>query len=257
MGPRLYNMEKAKVYLDGLDAKLERKEELSLAEKRFLLETGELGYKALTFPDALTPAERNRIFRMPAPDEVTANIRLVTKGAMSTPDEMFQAALDDAEAMTTEELRLITTLFKATGDNIYESSGSLRWGGKLGRPGALALNALVPDRMRDAIRAAGRVNVYDMNSPRFKAWQAKSLAENPPLKTPEDHVAHFQRQSRNQELAAEKARRWEEYDVKLFAEAAESMLKLAAELEGEVCDCELCAALYGDLQVVSASDLPT
>ncbi len=89
MSPKLYNIEKAKVYLEGLDAKLERKEELSLAEKRFLLETGELGYKALTFPDSLTPAERNRIFRMPAPDEVTANIKRVTNGAMSTPDEMF------------------------------------------------------------------------------------------------------------------------------------------------------------------------
>ena len=245
MSSKLYNIEKAKVYLEGLDAKLERKEELSLAEKRFLLETGELGYKALTFPNSLTPAERNRIFRMPAPDEVTANIKRVTNGAMSTPDEMFQAALDDAEAMTTEELRLITTLFKVTEDNIYESTTNLRWGGKLGKPGALALNALVPQRMRDAIRAAGRVEVYDMNSPRWKAWETKSLAENPPPKTREEHAAHFERQSRKKESAAEKARRWEEHDVKLFAEAAESMLKLAGELEGEVCDCELCAAFYG------------
>ncbi len=37
----------------------------------------------------------------------------------------------------------------------------------------------------------------------------------------------------------------EEYDIKLFAEAAESMLKLACELEGEACDCGLCVAFYG------------
>ncbi len=89
--------------------------------------------------------------------------------------------------MTTEELRLITTLFKVTEDNIYESTTNLRWGGKLGKPGALALNALVPQRMQDAIRAAGRVEIYDMNSPRWKAWEAKSLAENPPPKTREEH----------------------------------------------------------------------
>ncbi len=245
MSPKLYNIEKGKVYLEGLNAKLERKEELSLAEKRFLLETGELGYKALTFPESLTPAETNRILHMPPPDEVTANIKRVTNGAMSTPDEMFQAALDDAEAMTTEELRLIKTMFKAAEDNIYESATTIRWVGKLGKPGALALNAIAPQRLRDAIRAAGRVEMRDPNSARFKARQAKALAENPPPKTPEQHAAHFERQSRKQESAVEKARRWEEYDVKLFTEAAESMLKLASELEGEVCDCELCAAFYG------------
>ena len=89
MSSKMYNLEKAKVYLEGLDAKLERKEELSLAEKRFLLETGELGYKALIFPKSLTPAETNRILCMPPPDEVTANIKRVTNGAMSTPDEMY------------------------------------------------------------------------------------------------------------------------------------------------------------------------
>ena len=130
MSSKLYNIKKGKVYLEGLNAKLESKEELSLAEKRFLLETGELGYKALIFPESLTPAETNRILQMPPPDEVTANIKRVTNGAMSTPDEMFQAALDDAEAMTTEELRLIKMMFK-TEDNMF----GLRWGQKLGRPG--------------------------------------------------------------------------------------------------------------------------
>ena len=245
MSPRMYNIEKGKVYLEGLNAKLERKEELSLAEKRFLLETGDLGYKALTFPESLTPAETNRILRMPPPDEVTANIKRVTNGAMSTPDEMYQAALDDAEAMTTEELTLLKSMFKVTEDNIWESASTLRWGGKLGRPGALAFNAIAPDRLRDAFRAACRVEMRDPNSPRFKAMQAKALAENPPPETPEQHAAHFERQSRKEKSAAEKARRWEEHDVKLFAEAAESMSKLAGELEGEVCDCELCVAFYG------------
>ena len=232
MSSKMYNLEKAKVYLEGLNAKLERKEELSLAEKRFLLETGELGYKALTFPESLTLAETNRILCMPPPDEVTANIKRVTNGAMSTPDEMFQAALDDAEAMTTEELILIRSLFKAAEDNMY----GLRWGGKLGRPGALALNAIAPQRLVDGWRAACRVEMRDPNSPRFKEMQAKALAEK--AEPPEQRAARFERQSR-------RARRREEYDVKLFAEAAESMLKLAGELEGEVCDCEVCAAFYG------------
>jgi hypothetical protein len=160
---------------------------------------------------------------------------------MSTPEEMFQAAIDDAEAMTTEELILVKTMFKVTEDNIYESSGTLRWSRKLGKPGDLAFNAIAPDLLRGGFRAACHVKMRD----RDKAMQAKALAENPPPMTPEQHAAHFERQSRMQESAAEKARRWEEYDVKLFAEAAESMSKLAADPEREVCDCELCTAFYG------------
>ncbi len=55
---------------------------------RALLRTRNLAYKALTFPESLTPAERNRILRMPPPDEVTANTKQVTNGAMSTPNEL-------------------------------------------------------------------------------------------------------------------------------------------------------------------------
>ncbi len=86
-------------YRKALEDKIERREELSLGEKRFLLRTGVLPYKALTFPESLTPAERNRLRFMPPPDEVAASIRRLTNGAMSTPDEVFQKALDDAEAM--------------------------------------------------------------------------------------------------------------------------------------------------------------
>lgn len=243
MSSKLYDLAKGEVYLEGLNAKLERKEELSLAEKRFLLETGMLGYKALTFPESLTQAETNRILRMPPPDEVTANIKLVTNGAMSTPNEMFQAAVDDAEAMTTEELTLIKTLFKVTEVNIWQSSATIRWGRKLGKLGRLAVNTIAPGLLRDGFRAACRV-LMDSESPRMVAKAAKALTESGPVDTPEQHAAHFERERRLQEKAAERACRWEEYDVKLFAEAAESMLKMAAELEGEVCECELCVAFY-------------
>ncbi|KAK3900792.1 hypothetical protein C8A05DRAFT_35562 [Staphylotrichum tortipilum] len=72
-------------YLNGLHAKIKRQEP-----------SPSLRYKALTFPDALTPAERNSLLWMPPPPEVEANIRRVTGGAVSTPEELFQRVLDDA-----------------------------------------------------------------------------------------------------------------------------------------------------------------
>jgi hypothetical protein len=183
-------VKRGNAYLKGLHGKIERKEELSLREKRHLLRTGLLPYKALAVPESLTPAERNRILNMPPPDVVTANILRVTNGAMSTPDEVFQAALDNAAAMASEELDLIMLSFRAP-ESLYERTASFSWVGKLGRAGYLAFNAIVPDRAARAHRAA--VLASGLLSPgSFEATlkQAQLLAAKEPLDTPEKHAAY-------------------------------------------------------------------
>ena len=242
LGPEA--IERGRAYLRALHGKIERKEELSLREKRYLLHTGKLPYKALTFPESLTPAERNRILRMPPPDEVTANIKRVTNGAMSTSEEMYQAALDNAEAMTDDQLQLIALSFYLS-ESIYETTPHLRWSGKLGKAGDLAFNAIIPKHVGKAHHAVHLVGLDDLSSERFAAYQARVLAAIGPLDTPEKHTAWAENNGRQQELAAEKARQWDEYDVKLLTEAKESMVKMADELEGEVCYCELCTEFCG------------
>lgn len=101
----------------------------------------------------------------------------------------------------------------------------------------------MPARFVQAFRTASLVEMYDLSSPRFLAIQAQALADYGTADTRERRTAHREKTSRRAELSAAKARQREEYDVTLFAEAAESMSKMADGLEGEVCHCELCASV--------------
>lgn len=67
------------------------------------------------------------------------------------------------------------------------------------------------------------------------------LAMVGPIKTPEQHAAYFQNEARLRAAANEKGKLWDEQDEKLFAETKESMMKMADDLEGEECRCEICS----------------
>jgi hypothetical protein len=228
---------RAKAYMKKLVGKIERKESLTGREKRFLLRTGDLPFKALTFPESLTPAERNRIRLMPPPDEVTANIRRISNGTMSTPEEVFQRAIEAAETMSDEELDLIFYGFEAP-ESLYEKMGRSPWMNKFGNIGRLAFNAVTTEQEKLAHRAAAKIN----DSPERRALRKERvLAEAGPMRTSEQRTVYFQNEARLRAVAAEKRRRWEEEDKKLFAEVREAMMKMADALEGEVCDCEICS----------------
>ncbi len=158
---------------------------------------------------------------MPPPDEVAANIRRITNGAMSTPDEVFQEALDDAEGMPDDELTLITRAFQAP-KSTHEGTRRIRWSGKFGRAGDLAYRNITTQREHEAFTRAGDV---DNDPERFAAEMARHAAEAGPMDSPERINAYFENDNRMRELAEAKARRWEEDDEKLFAEARESMRK--------------------------------
>ncbi|KAK1769125.1 hypothetical protein QBC33DRAFT_532343 [Phialemonium atrogriseum] len=145
---------RAKACLEELNGKLERKEQLTPRDKRFLLRTGKLTYKALVAPESLTPAERNRIRLMPPPDEVAANIRRVTGGAMSTPDEVFRKVVaGPADAVTDDLVSLVVHGF-AVPASVYEEARRLPWVRKLGAAWGLAFNAVTTPAEREAHGAA-------------------------------------------------------------------------------------------------------
>jgi hypothetical protein len=227
---------RAKAYLEEMHGKLERKEPLTLREKRFLLRTYNLPYKALTFPESLTPAERNRILLMPPPDEVTANIRRVTNGTMSTTEEVFQRAIEDAETMTDEELALIIDGF-ATPESIYEQTRRFRWLGKFGRIGHLAFNAMKTDLEKTAHRRAA----IRESPERTALRREREVASVGSIETSEQRRAYFQNEARLRAAAEEKGRLWDEQDKVLFTEVKASMMKMADELDGEECHCESCS----------------
>lgn len=61
---------RTKKFLNEILEKAEKREELTMREKRFLLRTENLATKAIAFPESLTPAERNRVRWMPPPEDV-------------------------------------------------------------------------------------------------------------------------------------------------------------------------------------------
>lgn len=224
-----------KAYLAEMLEKFERKEEFTICEKRALLRTGNLPYKALLFPESLTPAERNRCQYMPPPDEVEAGIRKITNGAMSRPEELLQKAIDTAETMPDAELALVVKRFDVQ-ESLYEKVSRLSWATKSGRIGELAYNALETDLLTRLNNRAW--DVYQSDE-RYNKRIAPGSGF--PVRTSEQITAYHANERRLQQVAAEKVRRWEEEDKKLYAEAKTSMFKMADELDAVVCPCKACS----------------
>lgn len=235
---------RAKAYLEELNGKLERKEQLTPRDKRFLLRTGKLTYKALVAPESLTPAERNRIRLMPPPDEVAANIRRVTGGAMSTPDEVFRKVVSSSGGgeLTDDDddddlVSLVVHGF-AVPASVYEEARRLPWVRKLGAAWGLAFNAVTTPAEREAHRAAVALETPE----RVERRRRRELEGVGPLETAEQRAGYRVRERRLKEEAAERGRVWDGQDEELFARAREEMMRMADELEGEECRCESCAA---------------
>jgi len=232
---------RAKAYRKALLAKIDtNEEELSKREKRFLLRTGSLPFKAITYPESLTPAERNRLRFMPPPDEVAATIQRVTNGAMSTPEELYQKAIDDAESLPLAELQLITFDFDIPA-TVYDAGTRNPWLSKLGPERMAAYLRITTDLEKRARWRATAVMEMPERVAEMKTWELGFQAP----RIPEDKTqltAWLQRIEQLRARAAEKQRLLDEYDEKLFAEARESMSRMADELEGEVCHCESCSA---------------
>lgn len=93
---------------------------------------------------------------MPPPDEVTANIRRVTNATMSTPEEVFQRAIDAAETMSDDELALIFYGFAAP-ESVYEKTRRFPWISKLGHMGRVAFNVVTTELEKTAHRRAAKI----------------------------------------------------------------------------------------------------
>lgn len=221
-----------RAYLEELAAKLEREEEPTVCEKRALLLTEYLGFKALVFPETLTPAERNRCQFMPPPDEVEANIVKVTDGALSRPEEILQKAIDSAETKSDTELTLILQRFEVH-EPVYESINRRAWARRLsniGELGDLACNSLQTELLTTATLRAWKIYAEERGG-----IAPFALDESYSTKTSEEIAAYHEADMREKQLAAEKVRRWDEQDRKLFEEARTSMFKMADERDAVLC----------------------
>ncbi|KAK5657941.1 hypothetical protein OQA88_2492 [Cercophora sp. LCS_1] len=238
--------------LETLNAKIRANNPLTTCEARFLLRTGFLPYKSLLFPTSLTPAEHNRVLNRPSPSEVSANIQTVTSGDCSTPDEFLQKALDDAYSMG-DELNLIIHRFYLA-DSVYKTTSHLRWIGKLGDMGDLALDRLISERDREAGNKAWR-------SHQEETREARRMGSGKRMTTSEERRLYHEGEQRTKRAAAQDTKRLDTKDEVLFDEVRSGMEEMAEELDEVVCGCEDCL-LEGErfrtgdgrVQVVRAGD---
>lgn len=174
---------------------------------------------------------------------------------MSSPDELHQKALDDAEGMTPEARELVVDCFWLR-EPVMGLSGrpGMGWAVRSGKAWGLALNALGASRRHEMEARRRALTTGPLPSEerqqRLKA-ESDAVEAARPSTNVEDMQAYNAVMVRRQKQGAtmfEMLREWREaqaerlleYDRRLFAEAKVSMSRMADELEGETCECELC-----------------
>ncbi|KAK1749927.1 hypothetical protein QBC47DRAFT_395235 [Echria macrotheca] len=237
--PSKEELAQAVAYRDTILTKIESNQSLTCSEKRFLLRTGSLPYKALAFPESITPAQRNRIRYSPPPDIVKANIIKVTDGQLSTPEELYAKVLRDPGSLGPEELTLIVRNMFLPGST-HEALARRRWQNKTSGSKAwnMAFNRVTTEQEAEAHRAAAR---EEMRPEREEEKRRDYLEKVGKLETSEERESYHARERMMAEQAGERLKEWEEYDKILEKEVKAEMKRMADEMPQGECDC--CAGL--------------
>ena len=240
--PSQQDLARAVAYRESILAKVEANKPLTCAEKRFFLRTGKLAYKALAFPESLTPAQRNRLRYSPPPEEVTANILKASNGKLSTPSELYAKVLRDPGSLNSDELTLITRNLYLPA-SLQEALARRKWQNKTSGSKAwnLAFNRVTTEEEAQAHRAA----VAEQRRPEREAEKEREYKERVgPLETGEQREGYHANERRLVEEAGERLRAWEEWDRVFEGEVKVEMGRMADGMgEGE---CECCGEGEGE-----------
>ena len=230
--PNKEDLTRAVAYRESILAKIEANTPLTCPEKRFLLRTGRLHYKALAFPESLTPSQRNRIRYSPPPDVVKSNILAATNGQLSTPGELYDKVLGDPASLSSDELSLITrNLYRPA--STHEAQARRKWQNKTSgdRAWNLAFNKVTTEQEAEAHRAAVR---EEMRPEREEERRRVFLEKVGRLET-EERERYHEGERRAAEEAGVRLREWQEEDERLEREVREEMRAMADAMEGECC----------------------
>ena len=238
--PNKEDVARAVAYRESILAKTEASQPLlTCAEKRFLLRTGSLAYKALAFPESLTPAQRNRIRYSPPPSQVTANILRATHGALSTAEELYEKVLRDSSQCSEEELTLITrNLFLPA--STQEAQARRTWQNKTSADRAwnLAFNRVTTEMEAEAHRAAVREEMKAERVEQKRRGFLERMGVTGDLEmTGEQRERYHERERMAGVEAGKRLREWEGEDEKLEVEVREEMRRMADGMGEGGCSC--------------------